>query len=148
MKRFSAQGLNVLKSIQGKIQAGTPLNDAENTVLERIRKSITNEQKRAPLKPTTAHVGKLTLRQGEELGGFLDALTAAVQRDRILLGAGSFDISLAAVFEDTVVVRDWNSGKYLRSKFTRATDGTIAFGEPEEVHQVFVSAAEAAKLGV
>lgn len=138
MTKESAAGAVKLQVIKQKLLTKVALTPAEEKIVKRLRQVAIGKYQ-------PAQVGKLALRAGEELDGFITALHAAIQRDRILLGNGSFDISLAGIFDDTVIVRDWNSGRFFRSAYTRAENGDFTFGEPQEVFQAFVSAEEVSR---
>jgi hypothetical protein len=80
----------------------------------------------------------LDLLPGEEIFGFLRALEDAVWTNRSVLADGSLDAWLVDVYSDAVVVRDFNTGKFFRAPFSRATDGTFAFGTSVEVRSEWV----------
>ena len=83
---------------------------------------------------------KLSLNQGEELWDFVESMCTACDVNRVILGNGSLDTSLVGIFEDEVIVRDWNTGKHFASKFTRDAGGMFDFSEPVEVRQVWIKA--------
>ena len=83
-------------------------------------------------------VRKFELREGEEVWQFVDAMWQAVQTNRITLAGGSLDAWLKGIYEDYVIVEDFNTGRLFKTPFTRAEDGEIAFGEAVEVRMEFV----------
>ncbi len=86
-------------------------------------------------------VKKLALREGEELWDFISALASAVMENRVALADGSLDIMLTGIFEDSIIVQDFTTGKMFKTQFTRQADGTFEFGEPVEVRTAFVEVA-------
>lgn len=119
-----------LVSIQRKLANKETLTDEEVRVVAKLRHE-TNVGKEF------VRVRKLALREGEELWDFVHVMCAAVQGDRVLLADGSLDVQLIGIYDDYVIVQDWNTGKLFKSTFTRGSDGIIVFSPPIEVHVEF-----------
>lgn len=122
-----------LLELQGVIKAKGRLSDAQVTQLAELRRAE-NVGKRF------VQVEKLSLRPGEELMDFVNAMCGAVQTDRIILADGSLDAWLHGIFDDHVIVQDWNTGRFFKARFERGNDGSIAFSEPVEVRMEWVPA--------
>lgn len=132
IRRDGAELVELKKAIQG----GARLTDAQVQKLAALRRD-------ANVGRTFVRVGKLALREGEELMDFVHAMIGAVMTDRIVLADGSLDAWLEGIFEDHVVVRDANTGRLFKATFERGADGSIVFGEPVEVRVAFVEVPKA-----
>lgn len=124
------KGTDLLK-LQSVLKAGKRLSNVQVAQLAELRRTE-NVGKHF------VQVGKLSLRQGEELMDFVNAMLEAVQTDRIILADGSLDAWLQGIFDDHVIVQDWNTGRFFKAGFERGSDGSIAFSEPVEVRMEWV----------
>ncbi len=129
-------GRELLK-LQSVLKAGGRLSDAQVTKLAELRRAE-NVGKRF------VQVEKLSLRPGEELMDFVNTMIGAVQTNRIVLADGSLDAWLQGIFDDHVIVQDWNTGRFFKAGFERGSDGSIVFFEPVEVRMEWVSASPSA----
>ncbi len=127
---------DLLLSAAKKLDAGERLTDDELGAWTRFNRERNLSKRWVP-------VQKLSLRPGEELMDFVDAMIAAVQTNRVVLGDGSLDVWIQGIFEDFVVVMDFNTGKLFKSKFERAESGEFTFEEPIEVRSTFVPVEQA-----
>lgn len=125
-----------LVELKKAIQSGARLTDAQVQKLSTLRRESNRER-------TFVRVGKLALREGEELMDFVHTMIGAVMTDRIILADGSLDAWLEGIFEDHVIVRDANTGRLFKAPFERAEDGGIAFSDPVEVRVAFVEVPKA-----
>lgn len=126
-----------LVELKKAIQSGARLTDVQVQKLAELRRSSNADRR-------FVRVGKLALREGEELMDFVHTMIGAVMTDRIVLADGSLDAWLEGIFEDHVIVRDANTGRLFKAPFERGEDGSIAFSEPVEVRVAFVEVPKAA----
>jgi hypothetical protein len=129
-----------LVELKKAIQSGARLTDEQVQKLAALRRE-------SNLGRRFVRVGKLALREGEELMEFVHTICGAVMTDRIVLANGSLDAWVEGIFDAHVIVRDANTGRLFKASFERGADGAIKFGEPVEVRVAFVpvSAEPAAK---
>lgn len=92
-------------------------------------------------------VEKMNLTPGEELWDFVTALSTAVQTNRVVMANGSLDICLSGIYDDFVIVQDFNTGKFFKSAYSRDESGEFQFGEPVEVVSQFVEVGNVQKRG-
>jgi hypothetical protein len=129
-----------LVELKKAIQSGARLTDEQVRKLADLRRTSNVDRR-------FVRVGKLALREGEELMDFVHAMIGAVMTDRIVLADGSLDAWLEGIFEDHVIVRDANTGRLFKAPFERGEDGSIAFAEPVEVRVTFVEIPRAEEGG-
>lgn len=136
---MSAHGAELVQ-LKKAIQSGARLTDEQVRKVAALRRDSNRER-------TFVRVGKLALREGEELMEFVHTMIGAVMTDRIVLADGSLDAWLEGIFEDHVIVRDANTGRLFKAPFERGADGSIAFSEPVEVRVQFVPVSAPAEEG-
>jgi len=129
-----------LVELKKAVQSGARLTDEQVQKLADLRRTSNVDRR-------FVRVGKLALREGEELMDFVHTMMGAVMTDRIVLADGSLDAWLEGIFEDHVIVRDANTGRLFKAPFERGADGSIAFAEPVEVRVAFVEVPKAAADG-
>lgn len=120
-----------LLEIETAMRNGSKLTDAQVAKVAELRRDHNAGNR-------WVSVSKIALRDGEELWDFVGALATAVHTDRVILANGSLDAMLQGIYDDHVIVQDWNTGKLFKATFSRAADGSFSFGEPEEVMLIFV----------
>lgn len=84
-------------------------------------------------------VEKVQLNDNESLYDFTWAMYEAVEKDRALLGDGSIDIYLQGIYDDYVIIQDFNTGKFFKANWSRDENGLFSFSNVEEVVQVYQS---------
>jgi len=126
-----------LVELRKTLERGDRLSDAQVVELAKLRREASE-------KISHVRVGKLALREGEELMDFVWTMVDAVQTNRIILADGSLDAWLQGIFEDHVIVMDGNTGKFFKANFSRDASGEIVFEEPVEVRMLWVPVGEGA----
>lgn len=130
---FTKQMQQQLDSLTACIEKG--LSDPQFAALRALQVA---KQARGRRMVDVSAVAKLSMRDDEELWDFITAMQVAVDVNRVVLANGSLDAGLVGIFDDSVIVRDWNTGRHFRSKFTRREDGSFEFSEPNEVRQAWL----------
>lgn len=124
------KGTDLLK-LRSVLKAGKRLSDAQVAQLAELRHAEN-------VGKYFVQVEKLSLRPGEELMSFVGTMLEAVQTNRIVLADGSLDAWLQGIFDDHVIVQDFNTGRFFKASFERGSDGSIVFSEPVEVRMEWV----------
>lgn len=119
------------RDIASALKKGSKLSDDQVVKLAELRRQHNVGKQHV-------RVQKLALRPGEELWDFIDAICTAVSTNRVLLADGSLDAWLQGIFDDHVIVQDFNTGRLFKADFVRNEKGEFEFGEPVEVRQEFV----------
>lgn len=127
-----------LVELRKALESGEKLSNGQVAKLAELRREVNADKHHV-------RVGKLALREGEELMDFVWTMMDAVQTNRIILADGSLDAWLQGIFEDHVIVQDGNTGKMFKANFTRSEAGEIVFEEPIEVRMEWVPVSASAE---
>lgn len=102
------------------------------------------EEKRNAQKKSEASmkvsIAKVKLQEGEELMDFVNKVMEAVAQNRQKTQRSLF---LRGIFKGFIIMRDFESGKFMQAKLTRDKEGLVKLGDPFEVRQTFVPIASA-----